>query len=467
MIKEITKLSLITIVILTVVDADSENKKEKMPIGAKPGQCFTKAFYPPEFTKTVKTTSTKKVLVRKESIAQKVIPAKYKWIEKKIKISDGKEKIVITPAVYKTVYEKILVEPAKYSWRKSLNPNAKEAFVSCVQAAQSSGIGISTAKAGSCFYEHYRAEKYVTTTQKILSAEASSRIISTPAKYKTYTKKIEIDGTKTKLIPIKAKYKHVKDKVIVAPARTEWRKTTCSNRGCNQSEVVCLIEVPRKYKEVTRKVLLQPSIAKKVAISPIYKSVKIEEMVQPATTKVVSIPAKYKTIVKKEKVKEAEYFWSDESAKDASTRITNQCNKICLVKRPAKYKKVAKRVVVTPASSKKIKTPPKYTMVKVKKIIKPASFKKVVVPAEYKTITVERERTKGFAKWIPIVCEGNMTPTTVRKVQEALKKAGFYKGEINGVWNLESKSATRAYQKANGLSVTRLSIETMKSLGIY
>jgi len=68
---------------------------------------------------------------------------------------------------------------------------------------------------------------------------------------------------------------------------------------------------------------------------------------------------------------------------------------------------------------------------------------------------------------MPIVCESNMTPTTIRKVQEALKKAGYYHGSIDGVWSLESKLATRDYQKANGLAVTRLSIETMKSLGIY
>jgi len=467
MIKKRVKLSLIATMIITTVGSSSEYKKERMPITAKAGQCFTKSFYPPEFTKTIRTTSTKRVLIRKESIIQKVIPAKYEWIENRVKISDGKEKIVTTPAIYKTVYEKILVEPAKQTWRKNLKLNAKKAFNSCVQSASSLGVNISNAKEGSCFYEHYKAEKYITTTEKILASEASSKIVSTPAKYRTYTKKIVIDSTNTKLIPIKAKYKKVKENVVVAPARMEWTKTTCQNRGCNQSEVVCLTEIPRKYKSVTRKILLEPSVAKEVAISPKYKSVKVEKLVKPSTSKVVLIPAKYKTIEKTEKVKDSTYFWTDESGKYANSRITDQCNKICLTKTPAKYKKVAKRLLVRPASSKKIKTPPKYKFVKVKKIIKEAYLKKVTVPAEYKTVSVERERTKGFSKWMPIVCEGNMTPTTIRKVQEALKKAGFYNGLIDGIWSFESKSATRAYQKANGLAVTRLSIETMKSLGVY
>ncbi len=60
-----------------------------------------------------------------------------------------------------------------------------------------------------------------------------------------------------------------------------------------------------------------------------------------------------------------------------------------------------------------------------------------------------------------------MTTTTIRKVQEALKTAGFYKGPIDSVWGASSRSATRAYQKAKGLPVAGLSVATMQSLGIY
>ena len=440
---------------------------EEMPIMAKPGQCFTKAFFPPKELKTIRTTSTKKVIIRKSALKYEVIPAKYKWYEKRVKISDGTEKIITTPAIYKNISQKILVEPAQQIWRKGLEPNSPKAFNSCVQSASNMGMDIANATVGTCFYEHYQPAKYINITEKILASEPSERIITTPAKYRTFTKKFKTSNSTVELTPVIAKYKNVKEKVVIAPARTEWRKTTCQNRGCNQSEVVCLVEVPRKYKTVTKKVLLQASVAKKEAVAPVYKSVEVTEMVEPATKKIIPIPAKYKTIQLRKKVSDEKFFWSDVSDKNANSRITTQCDKICLTKTPAKYQTVIKRVVVKHATSQKIKTPPKYTMIKIKKIIKPAKFKEIVVPAEYKTVTVERERTKGFSKWMPIVCESNMTPTTIRKVQQALKNAGFYKGAIDGIWSLEAKSATRDYQKANGLSVTRLSIETMKSLGIY
>ena len=458
------KKILIGTMLLTLLNVDAEN----MPISAKPGQCFTKSFYPPEYTKTIKTKSRKKILLNDESVKYEVIPAKYSWEKERIKVSDGREKIIITPVVYKTVYQRVLVEPAFTSWRKRLNQNSEKAFGSCVQSASVSGMDIENATVGTCFYEHYEAEKYATTTAKILASEPSERIAVTPAKYRTVSKKITTDATAVKLIPSVAVYKKVKDKIVIEPARKEWKKTTCHDRGCDQSEVVCLTEVPAIYKEVVKRIVLTPAVAKKVAVTPTYKIVKIEEMVEPAKSKRLSIPPKYQTLAKKERVAKERYFWSDGSAKNASTRLRNQCNQICLIGTPAKYKKIAKKIVVTPATSKKVKTPEKYQVVKVKKILQKASFNKIIIPKEYITIVTQRERTKGYSKWMPMVCESNMTPTIIRAVQQALQFQGFYKGEINGVWNIESKSAGRAYQRKKGLAITnKLSIETMMSLGVY
>jgi hypothetical protein len=440
---------------------------ERMPIFAKPGQCFTKSFYPPKYKKIIKTTSTKRVKVSESTVRYKVIPPVYSWEEKRFKVSDGMEKIVKTPAIFKRVYERILVEPEKKVWRKSLNPNSKKAFSSCVEAASKSGMDISNAKSGICFYEHFQPARYKSITEKILVAEASQRVETIPATYRTITKKITTSSSTMKLIPVPIKYKKVQDRVVVAPARTEWRKTTCQNRGCNQSEVVCLTKVPTTYKTVTKKVILKPAIAKKVAVKPAFKYLKIQELVTPARAKIVPIPAKYSTVNKIRKVSDAKYSWGDESTKDAGSRIRSECDKICLVTTPAKYKRVEKRILVRPASGKRVVGPAKYTKVKIKRIEKEASFKTITVPAEYTEVIVERERTKGYSKWMPIVCESNMTPTLIRKIQQALKYRGFYHGEVNGIWSLDGKNAIRAYQEANGLSVTRLSIETMKSLGIY
>jgi len=460
MIKEM----LIVTVLLTLTNAEID----RMPLNAKAGQCFTKSFYPPEYTKTTHLNSTKRVLLNDSSVRYEVIPANFSWYEERVQVSDAKEKIVVTPAVYKTSYKRVLVKPSEKTWRRSLSLNSSKAFNSCVDSASNAGMDIFNAKVGTCFYEHYRPQKYRTITEKILASEASERIIVTPAKYRVSSKKIMTDSTTAKLFPSVAIYKNIKDNVTVEPAHTEWKKTTCQNRGCNQSEVVCLIEVPIKYQEVTKKIVLKPAVEKRVAVTPIYQTVQIEERISPVYEKRVAIPARYKRITRQEKSLDEKYFWSDASSRNASTRLKSECNKICLTETPAQYRKIAQKVIVTPASSKKNVIPKKYKTVKIKKIHQKASFKKVVIPAEYITVVTQRERTKGYSKWMPMVCESNMTPKIIKRVQKALKLEGFYQGEIDGVWDIESKSSARAYQKSKGLGVTsKLSIETMEALGIF
>ncbi len=460
-IKSTLKLSLVVASLMATANAQSAIDGDDLP-PARPGQCFTKAFFPAKYT-----TTTERVLASEPSEKVEVIPAKYGWTTQKIKISDGTERVVTTPPVYKTVYQKMLVKPAQQTWRTSLSPNAPEASDTCVQSAAASGMNVSGATPGTCYYEHYIPEKYKTVTQKILAAEPSQKVIAIPAKYRTVTKKVLVSEGTERLVKSPVQYKTVRQKVLIAPARTEWKKTRCEDRGCNQSEVVCLVEIPATYKTITKQVVAKPAMTRKVTTPPVYKTVQIQELVQPATTRTIPIPAKYKTVTQTKKVADGHYTWSDASRKNARTRATNQCNRICLVAQPAKYAKVPKQVVVKPASTRKVRTPARYTTIRIKKLIQPASTRTIPIPATYKTITKKKKIAEGYAKWVPIVCKTSINSTMIRGVQRALKNQGYYHGPIDGVWGTESRNAVRAYQRAKGLPVAGLSVATMESLGIY
>ena len=460
-IKNSLRLSLVAAAVMVTANAASSIDGDDLP-PAKPGQCFTKAFFPAKYT-----TTTERVLASEASEKVVTSPAKYGYTTEKIKVSDGTERVITTPAAYKTVYSKVMSKPSQQTWRTSLSNSAPEASHTCVQSAEQAGMSVSGARPGTCFYEHYKSEKYQTTTAKVLASEASEKVIAIPAQYRTVTKKILVSNGTERLIKAPAQYKNVRQKVQIAPARTEWKKTKCEDRGCNQSEVVCLIEIPATYKTVTKKVVAKPASTRKVTTPPVYKTVRIQELAQPATTRTVPIPATYKTVTSRKKVQNGTYSWTDASGKNARSRATNQCNRICLTAVPAKYNKVSKRVVSKPATTRKVKTPAKYTTVKIKNIVQPASERRVAIPATYKTVTKKRKVAEGYAKWVPIVCKSGMTTTTIRKVQQALKREGFYNGPIDGVWGAASRSATRSYQKSNRLPVAGLSVATMQALGVY
>jgi len=460
-IKDTLKLSLIATAVMTSVNAQSAMGSDDLP-PAKPGQCFTKAFFPAKYA-----TTTERVLASEASEKVQVIPAKYGWGTEKIKVSDGTNRVVTTPATYKTVYNRVLSKPATQTWRTGPSNNSSEASNTCVQSASAAGMGVSGATPGTCFFEHYKPEKYQTTTEKVLASEASERVQAIPAKYRTVSKRILVSEGTERLVKAPAQYKNVTERVQISPPRTEWKKTKCGDRGCNQSEVVCLVEIPPVYKTVTKKVVAKPASTRKVTTPPQYKTVQIQELVEPATSRAIPIPATYKTITKRAKVQPASYFWTPANGKNARSRTSKQCDKICLTATPAVYNKVSKRVVSRPASTRTVTTPARYTSVKIKKLISPASERRMAIPATYKTITKKRMVADGYAKWVPIVCKTSMTRPTIQRVQQALKSAGYYNGPIDGVWGSASRSATRSYQKAKGLPVAGLSVATMEALGLY
>ena len=52
-------------------------------------------------------------------------------------------------------------------------------------------------------------------------------------------------------------------------------------------------------------------------------------------------------------------------------------------------------------------------------------------------------------------------------VQNALAKAGVYKGKADGAWGAETSSALKEYQKTNGLKVTGMADhDTLAKLGV-
>jgi len=480
------KLSLIAMAVVSIAQATDD-----LP-PAKPGQCFTKAFYPAKYA-----TTTERVLAREASEKVQVIPAKYGWTTQKIKVSDGTQRTITIPATYKTVYERVLAVPATKTWRTSLRTNAPEASATLMNAARSAGMPIDSARPGTCFYECYAPAKYQKITEKVLASEPSERVVAIPAKYKTVTKRILVSEGTEKLVTSPAQYKTVRERVLVSPARTEWKKTRCQDRGCNQSEVVCLVEIPAVYKTVTKKVVAKPASTRKVTTPPVYKTVQVQELVQPASSKTIPVPATYKTVTKTKKVANGQYGWTNSpsncsnaistgyaaadgvganagngagAAAGAGSRLSASArptgNKVCLTATPPKYNKVAKKVVATPARTKVVTTPPKYKTVRIKKLISPASERRIAIPATYKTVTKKRMVADGYAKWVRVVCKSSMGTETIMKVQRALKNAGYYHGPIDGVWGSASKAATRAYQKAKGLPVAGLSIATMDSLGL-
>lgn len=195
------------------------------------------------------------------------------------------------------------------------------------------------------------AATYGFVDKQILIQEASEKWTVIPATYRTETERVLVqpEVTVTKVIP--AQYEDVTEQILVRPAYTTWKPgagligagatyTTGGPGTITQTmvqptgEILCKVEVPPKYKTVTRKrlvhaettttnvipakyetitkrVVATPPRVEKVVIPAEYRTVKIKKELTPARQETVTIPATYKTVEKVKVVSGGNLEWRE------------------------------------------------------------------------------------------------------------------------------------------------------------
>lgn len=253
--------------------------------------------------------------------------------------------------------------------------------------------------------------KYQWVTEKVLVREASEKIIPTPPVYKTVTEKVLVRPEAEKIVVVRpAKYQWVSKRVLVEPEHTVWKRGKALYEGSNDSIL------SKKFNPSTGEIMCLVKVPAK------YKIIRQKVMVEPPVTKKIKIPAVYKT--------------------------------------------VRKRVLVKPAGTKVIKIPAVYKTVRVKKLVEPAKVIKQKIPPKYAYVT-RRVKVRDIEyKWEPVVCQTNITPGLIKNLQIKLKKLGYYKGPIDGIYGPLTQRALNAYQKEHGLAQGALTLQSCRALGI-
>ncbi|MDO6460572.1 peptidoglycan-binding domain-containing protein [Granulosicoccaceae sp. 1_MG-2023] len=281
------------------------------------------------------------------------------------------------------------------------------------------------AKPGECYTRVWVEPQYRTVTERVRVSDASERIEVVPAKYAKVKKRVLVEEESTKLVTVPATYKTVTQRVLVKPAGTR------------------IEQIPATYETVTERVLDKPAHTTwKKGTGPIQR-------IDDTTGEImclVEVPASYKTVTRRV------------LKSPATTRE---------VEIPAVYKTVTKRVVDQPATTREVVIPAKYTTIEVEEEVQPAQEKRIAIPEEFKNVTRRELVSEGRMEWRSILCETNTTPERITKIQQALLKAGYNPGPIDGDIGAETMRAVNAYQRDKGLPVDKyLNIETVKSLGV-
>jgi hypothetical protein len=230
-------------------------------------------------------------------------------------------------------------------------------------------------------------------------------------------------------------------------------------------ECYARVFVPATYESMTERILVKEASEEVEIIPAAYEWVEERVLVKDASTRLEEVPAQYEWVEEKILIREAHTEWK--KGRGLIEKVDDTTGEImCLVEVPAEYKTVKKRVMKSGPSTRTVEVPAVYETVKVKRLVKPAEEKRIQIPAEYSEVTKWRKTSEGHMAWKPVLCETNMTRTSISKIQVALRDSGHNPGPIDGIIGPQTSAAIRSFQKAKGLSVGGLTYETIEKLGV-
>lgn len=285
------------------------------------------------------------------------------------------------------------------------------------------------------------------------------------------------------MLPPNAKAGECYARVLIPATYRTISKEVVKSRASKQIEVI-----PATYETVTQEVLVKEAGETVSTIPAVYDWVEGEVLVKAESTKMKSYPAEYGTESEQILVKPAYTTWK--KGRGPIEKVDGSTGEImCLVEVPAEYKTITSQVVTQPARTETIVIPAVYKTVKKKVMVTPPQVVRNPIPAEYKTIEVtkvatppretvtnipavydtvvqEEKITNAEMQWRPILCETNTTSGIVLSIQNALDKAGYNPGSIDGVLGASTMSALSSFQKDNGLAAGQLTMAALKKLGV-
>ena len=382
------------------------------PPNAMPGKCYAKCLMPDQFENV-----TEQVLVRAGYKRLTAIPAELETRIEQLEVKPAGRRLISEPARYEMVEDRVMVK--------------------------SPGNGSSL---------------YETVTENILIKPEEIRFVVMPATYKDTVISYVAEAAHTRLEVLQPAYESAAERVEVKPAGVKWVKkladATCLGANPDDCYVWCMVETPAEYATITKR---------------INKGCDGSGIADAGCIKTVEVPAKMGTRTVKKLVKDT--YIKEEKIPAEYRPMTIRRARIEVPVSDAtiapEYVTVKKQVMVIPPTIREETVPAETAPFSVKSVKKEAALKSEDVPAEYITVTRRKlVRPGGFTAWREVLCPDRMPAYTIKQVQTALLKAGYFQGTPDNVMGERTKTALARFQKDKGLPVGNLDIETLKALGI-
>lgn len=140
--------------------------------------------------------------------------------------------------------------------------------------------------------------QYETVVEKVEVAKEAEKLELVPAVFKTETTTIQVEPEKEVEEVIPAEYEEVVERVKIREAYRTWKKGEGPIQRYDEAtgEIMCLVEIPAEYNEVTKRIIKNPPRTITKVIPAVMKTMEVKVMVEPPKTRTVAIPAKFEEV---------------------------------------------------------------------------------------------------------------------------------------------------------------------------
>lgn len=430
------------------------------PPNAQPGKCYAKCYIPDRYE-----TVSQQMVIQRDTFRAIPLPPEFETVTEQVVVKAGAQRLIAVPAEFDTVKEQVVVkEPSKRLFTTAAEWDTTGGKVRMKPGTQRS-VTITA--------------EYATIMEKLVIRPEYRRLVVEPPVWETVEEEYEIEPAYTRYEVLEPKYETVSGAVEVRPAGVKWvRKKAdfnCLQANPDDCLVWCLVETPAEYQTYSVQVnrgcngsgrpddgcLVPTQVPAKMGKRT------VQRLKTPARVHEEIVPEETRTITKR-----------------VVKTPAGQREPI-----PTEYRLVSGQVVPVPAPVREEEVPAETITVTRQVLKSPATLREEVVAAEYKPFTIKRllppgtrfeetpvvrvpvakqvlVRPGGFTEWREVVCDERITGQSIRQIQEALKKAGYDPGSIDGSMGNRTKNALMQFQQDKGLPVGNLDVETMRALGI-
>ncbi len=266
------------------------------------------------------------------------------------------------------------------------------------------------AKVGECYQKIVLPAKFVTKKELIEVEKKSKDFNITKAKFDKDSKKIVLSPSYIDIKSKKAEFKIVDKNILLTKdslfftlkdSNTSLSKAYeefAKKEGANLDDLKvgeCLQEFAKYREEEVKKEYISKQAYEIIDVAPPkFKIEKKRVLIKPAYKKIIKTSAIYETKVIK--------FLVTPESREYVTRE----GKVCLVKKPAVYKNITKRVMIKPPYTKVIKFPPTFKVFSIKKLIyEPIVTRRVIAPK--KSIYTFKNRLVDKFYWAKIALKNS------------------------------------------------------------